>query len=123
MIITTKKHKAIVAELLKTEPAEVAQLKAELQQARDLKEILEKMALASNTHGTLLSSGCFNTITGGLNFPDNIPQYVDDFYGGKVIRQEATKVIHISRDGDVTTGMTKRQPDEHFTYILDRQEP
>jgi len=120
-MISDKEHKSqldVLHELYRERIRKMEdQHRTELQQARDLKELLGKF-------GSKLSMFDSNfSISGSMNFPDDIPQYVDDFFGGKVIKQEATKVIFISRKGEVQTGLTKRKPDEHFPYLLQREAP
>lgn len=52
---------------------------------------------------------------------DNVLQYVDDILGGKVIKQEANKVIVIAKDGTVKTGPTKSNNDKGYSYKLVRE--
>lgn len=47
--------------------------------------------------------------------------YTDDILGGKVIKQEGTKCLIISKDGDVKTGLTKSKPDKGYKYKLVRE--
>jgi hypothetical protein len=48
-------------------------------------------------------------------------QYVDDILGGKVIKQDGTKCLVISKDGEVKTGLTKQKPDKNYNYKLVRE--
>jgi len=121
-MITDKTYKQQIEALHETYRIRIEKMEErhrdELKQARDLKELLGKFASGIMVSGAGLT---WNSISGGLTLTDDIPQYVDDFFGGKVIKQEATKVIHISREGKVTEGLTKRRPDEHFPYLLQRE--
>lgn len=123
-MITDKAHRQQIEAIHETYRARIEKMeerhRAELQQARDLKELLGKFASGLTITGAGIN---WDDIRGGLTLSDDAAQYVDDFFGGKVIKQEATKVIHISLSGEVTEGLTKRPPDEHFTYLLSRVTP
>lgn len=122
MFITKKKHAAVVAGL----NAEIVRLGTLLTDQREVKDLmhsstartdrlLERLVDKAASFSTLLN------ISGELVMPDNIPVYVDDHFGGRVIRQEGTLVIEIERDGTLKTGLTKRPADPGFTYILNRK--
>lgn len=98
---------------------EIDKLVSELRAARDLKEILNKFSgLTINGNGFSITGGSWNT---DLVLPDNVAQYVDDYFGGKVIKQEAIKVIEINKDGEIKTGLTKQKPDKGYSYKLVRK--
>ncbi len=128
MFITKKKHKKIVAELdryievgQKKHIEIVAELKKELEEAKNLKLILEKLY---PLYGFVNGSDCvFVNGSGGysLNFPDTVLQYTDDILGGKVIKQEGTKCLVISKEGNVKTGLTKHKADKEYSYKLVRE--
>jgi hypothetical protein len=125
MFITKKKHKAIVAGL----NAEIAKLTALLTDQSEVKTLMRR---SNDSTDRLLERLVEKTVAGslfvssaGMNFrgselilSDNVPVYVDDYFGGKVIKQEATKVIEISKDGDIKTGLTKRAADDGYGYVL-----
>jgi hypothetical protein len=102
--------------------SQVVTLKKELAEAKDLKAILEKLyplnEFVSNCKSVLGSS-----VRGGyeLSLPDNVLVYVDDILGGKVIKQEGTKALIISKNGEVKTGLTKQKPDKGYSYKLVRE--
>lgn len=130
MLITKKKHDEIVAALkaeLETQKEWTQEMKRQRDCAMQLGEVLQKL-----TGKVELSCKAFSGIhisggslaceaINGIQIGENLAQYVDDFFGGKVIKQEATKVIQISKDGEVSTGLTRQKPDDGFTYILRRQ--
>ena len=123
MFITKKKHTALVAALheqIQESKETVAQLREQLRQARNLDAILNKLG----TFYTDANSVLRFSASGGATFtlPESVAQYVPDFFGGIVLKQEATKVIEISPDGDVKTGLTKRAPDDGFSHILVRRQ-
>jgi len=62
--------------------------------------------------------GWFNFANGGLSLPDNVAEYVDDYYGGKVIKQEATKVVILDENGNATYSQTKRKPKKGKKFIV-----
>ena len=49
---------------------------------------------------------------------DSVAQYVDDYFGGKVIKQEATKLIVIDEKGKATYHHTKKRPNKGKVYKL-----
>lgn len=122
-MITTKKHNKIISELKEEYAKKHAQLTQELKEAKDLKEILQKMSsltINGNTWG--VTGGSWNISTAKLELNDTIAQYVDDYFGGKVIKQEATKVIEITSDGKMVDGYTKQKPDDGYKYKLIRKD-
>jgi hypothetical protein len=113
---TNKQHKEIVDRITKEYEAEIKYLRLELEQARNLKAILEKLyPIASSNEFR------FNDISGELILPDRFAEYVEDLCGGKVIKQEANKVIKISKEGIVRVGMTKQKVDKGYSYKLIRE--
>ena len=119
MFITKKRHDRIVAELrasLKNSEDLVEEMRKQRDAAQELQGVLEKLADKAQNFVTFASNSLnFNS---ELILPDNVPVYVDDHFGGKVIKQEATKVIEISADGDIKTGLTKRKADDGYGYVL-----
>ena len=119
MFITKKRHDRIVAELrasLKNSEDLVEEMRKQRDAAQELQGVLEKLADRAQNFVTFASNSLnFNS---ELILPDNVPVYVDDHFGGKVIKQEATKVIEISADGDIKTGLTKRKADDGYGYVL-----
>ena len=95
---------------------DIQNLKKELDEAKSLKLILEKLYPLYSTTFTA-------NMTGGLdlNLPADVPRYVPDLFGGKVIKQEATKAILIGKEGEVQQGLTKSEPDKGYTYKLIRE--
>lgn len=111
-MITTRRHNQIVTALEDRH-------RLELREARDLKTILQKMTGMSINGDTFATVGGMWSITNRL--PDDVAQYIDDYFGGKVIKQEATKVIVIEKSGEVKTGLTKQPADKGFSYKLVRK--
>lgn len=95
----------------------IVDLKEALSNARDLKAILEKLSPLFSISGmfTIGDASC------ELKLPDNVPVYVLDYFGGKVIRQEATKVVVLDKSGNVKTTWTKKKADKGFSYLLVRE--
>ena len=123
MLITKKKHAAVVAGL----NAEIVRLGTLLTDQREVKDLmrsstartdllLERLVDKAASFSTF-AAGSLN-ISGELILPDNVPVYVDDHFGGKVLKQEATKVIEISAEGVIKTGLTKRKADDGYGYVL-----
>jgi len=121
MFITKKLHNKIVADL----KAELKNANERLEETRKQRDAAQKLAgvldkLADKAAGwTEFSNGSVNFVH-KLILPDNVPVYVDDHFGGKVIKQEVTKVIEISAEGVIKTGLTKRTADDGTSYVLVR---
>lgn len=98
-----------------------AELEEELAKAKDLKDILNQLAQRDNKIQFTTPSGLFTDSCGGVGIDDSVAVYVDDFFGGKVIKQEATPVIRISKGGNIERGYTKQKPDKSYTYRLIRE--
>lgn len=93
-------------------------LEKELEEAKNLKSILEKMSgLTINGVDWCLSNGGWVT----TNFPDTVLQYTEDILGGKVIKQEGNKCLVVDKDGNVKTGLTKQKADKGYSYKLVRE--
>jgi len=134
MFITKKKHKAIVADLEAEIKNAVADFTAEIKNANDRLEEMRKQRDAAQKLAGVLDkladkSASFSTFAASslnwkseLQLPDNVPVYVDDHFGGKVIKQEVTKVIEISAEGVIKTGLTKRTADDCYVLVRNRRE-
>ena len=119
MFITKKRHDRIVADLkasLKNSEDWMEEMRKQRDAAQNLQGVLGKLADKAQNFATF-SSGSLN-FKSELILPDNVPVYVDDHFGGKVIKQEATKVIEIAPNGDIKTGLTKRTADDGYGYVL-----
>ena len=96
MIISKKKHLKIVEDL-----------KEKLKKAEDLKglltEIINKTGLPDKKDGKTILMSSDGIIAwdcaSEFDFGDKVPVYKDDIYGGKVIKQEATKVVKLDKEG------------------------
>src|SRR5574343_7023 len=98
-----------------------SKLEKELEEAKNLKEILEKMSsMTINGQGFAVSGGAWS-IASEFNLPDDVLRYVDDILGGKVIKQEGTKCLVIDKDGNVKTGLTKQKSEKGYSYKLVRE--
>lgn len=124
MFITTKKHNQIIEDkdeiandIINNYRSKILKLEKELEDARDLKSILDKFS-SLTINGSILSS-VDSTIR--WEFPDTVLQYTDDILGGKVIKQEGTKCILIDKDGNVKIGLTKQKSDKGYSYKLVRE--
>lgn len=102
---------------------EIADLRRKNEYAMSLKEILMGVQEWQDTHNCTIKAGngvMMNYVDGQayINLGDNVPVYVDDLFGGKVIKQEATKAIIIYDNGQVVEGVTKEAPDKGRKYKL-----
>lgn len=111
MFITKKNHNKIVCELKE----KIACLEKQVELKAILERLLDKVSFTTDNN-LRFSDGNLS-----LLLPDNVAQYEDDFFGGKVIKQEATKVIKILKDGSIETGITRKSPDKGYPYKLVRE--
>lgn len=120
MFITKKKHDAIVKDLLTRVDMykQYDEMRKDNQKNNNiLIEILEKLANKSN----LYADASMSYVTGTdimAHLDDSVPRYVEDYFGGKVIKQEATPVTILDSKGKATYGLTKMPPDKNREYKL-----
>lgn len=114
-ILSNKQYNDLIYKIETLENEKNSLIK-ELDSARDLKAIVEKLYQLTFTSNNVISF----TSTGTFTLSDNIPQYVDDYFGGRVIKQEATKVVVLEKDGAMHTHYTKQKPDKGYNYKLIR---
>lgn len=115
MFISRKEHERIVAE----KDREISSLKDGVKLSLVLQRLVEKTEKQEKDWTTF----CDATTTlkwGALeeSLSDAIPRYVDDYYGGKVIKQEATKVVILDDNGDATYAVTRKAADRGRKYLL-----
>lgn len=116
MFITTKKHEAIVRDLKE----DLKYLEIELTEARDLKKVLATLAADRKSYLTSDNLSCISASASGyeLTLPATVPVYVEDYFGGKVIKQEATPVTILDAKGKATYSQTAKKPKKGMNYIL-----
>jgi predicted transcriptional regulator len=134
-LLTNKRYQEMVTTVYE-KINEVIELKEELSEARELKNVLEILANKTGipaprySTDTLVATGDYvNSFTwssivdikDNFKLPDNVLVYKDDILGGKVIKQEGTKCIVIDKEGNVRYGLTKQKVDKGFTYKLVRE--
>lgn len=113
--ITKYRHNKIVEEC----QGAIKDLQASLNRRNDIVKILDRLTnkdtspFLSVEQGYVTSSG----VMGALD--DTVPRYVDDYYGGKVIKQEATPVTILDENGKATYALTAKQPLKGKKYILE----
>jgi len=117
--------------LLQVENVELRQkieeLSNKLEKAEDLKAIL--LSFKEQQDNFIVSAGSgitlfdlHSSIQSEINtwaLDKNVAVYVDDLFGGKVIKQEAHKAILIKANGTVLEGLTKEPKTKVFSYTLD----
>jgi len=113
-ILTNKQYKDLIDKVAPNKYSlsykqQVGNLTKELENAKDLRKILETIG-GININGITLA-GC------GGSFKIS----VDDILGGKVIKQEGIKCLVIDKNGNVKTGLTKQKRDDKYTYKLVRE--
>lgn len=108
----------------------IGDLEQELLEARNMKELLEKIVertgvpVPEYAGNYVITSGLTGITMSNITscFTDDIAQYVDDYFGGKVIKQEATPVTILDENGKATYGVTKKLPRKGEKYILVKDE-
>jgi hypothetical protein len=93
-------------------------LREQLSQARNLKAILENLYPLHHVFGSVVVHGS-NGIS--LNLPADVARIMPDHFGGNVIKQDATKVVVLDKNGNAKTAYTKKQADKGFSYLLVRE--
>lgn len=96
------------------------QLKSEVTRLTDKLEIFEKVKEVEDSVFALTGTIGASISDGQINFPDDVLVYVDDYYGGKVIKQEATDLTVLDASGKATYHKTKQAPDKGYKYRLER---
>ena len=117
-MITNKTHKRILEENVKYYKAEIKDLEERLKKAENLELILQKLYPLTTFNDCISFTDSGGYMKGELILPDSVLQYVDDLFGGKVIKQEGIKAIKIEKDGTIKTGLTKQKADENRVYKL-----
>ena len=117
-----KKECDIRNTIIRNKIVEINDLKERLSKAETLERVLDKIWATVECHSITLN-GKFTDV-GSLNI-DKINGgepaiYVDDVFGGKVIKQEATKLIIIRDEGTIIEGYTKEKPDNGYKYKVIR---
>lgn len=100
---------------------ELKEAENELKEAKDLKNILEILGKNSVAGNYIFSANFATGVDNMVELSDSVAVYVDDYFGGKVIKQEATKLVVLDESGNATYYMTKQKPDKNFQYKLLRK--
>lgn len=110
------------AGVIKGRDNEIAFLRKEVETLKteaSLKRFLERQdATISHLSGIVFSS---NDGSVELSLPDDVLRYVPDFFGGQVVKQEATRVVKLDKSGNATYHFTKKEPNKGFSYLLVRE--
>ena len=113
--ITKYRHNKIVEryeELLK-------QYKEQINRKDKMEEIMDKLTDKVSICESSLSVSTRITAKELMSaLPDTVPVYVEDYFGGKVIKQEATPVTILDKNGKATYGLTARKAEKNKLYIL-----
>ena len=93
----------------------IKDLQERLKKAENLESVLSKFS-------SIFGDGDlkFSYSMGTINLGDDVLVYVDDLFGGKVIKQEGIPAIKIETNGVVRTGITKQKADKGYSYKLVR---
>ena len=111
--ITKYRHNKIVAEYSK----HITDLKEALNRKDLLIAIVEKLTDKVNNFGVTRDLEAVSASI-ARKLDDSVAVYVDDYFGGKVIKQEATPVTILDIHGKATYGLTAQKADKGKNYIL-----
>ena len=93
-----------------------------LEEALNRKENFEKIMdkLTDKTNSLTSQSGQWVVSSSGVmaSLDESVPRYVEDYFGGKVIKQEATNVTILDPKGKATYGLTAKPADKGKNYLL-----
>jgi len=113
---------------VKQKDEKIENLKAQLAQATDFKMHLRTLIELSDalvkTRNDYLTKGYLDNViswasgSAQIKLSDDVAVYVDDYFGGRVIKQEATSVTILDKKGKATYGLTARKADKGKDYIL-----
>lgn len=125
MWISKKEYESLYCSMVKAEQLEKEN--AYLKEKTDLVKLLERFERKDESLDTGKFSITGGSISGsvsimGVDFDKDVAVYIDDYFGGKVIKQESIKVIAIDKDGNVTYGRTDRKnkkKDFQRDYIIE----
>lgn len=112
--ITKYRHNKI----MKQYQEHIDDLKKALWGRDKLNEICDKLADKTiNLEGSMTGyASCGIDVMDSLD--DTVPRYVDDYFGGKVIRQESTPVTILDKHGIATYAVTAVDTKKGEKYIL-----
>lgn len=111
MFVTKKKYQRALEK--------IEHLEHSLAEAQNLKFVFEKITDKVSENSDFISVvGSWATSAGDLILPDDVPRYVEDYFGGKVIKQEATPVTILDKNGKATYSQTAQKPDKDKRYKL-----
>jgi len=111
--ITKYRHNKIVEQY----EERINDLKEALYRKDTLIKVVDKLADKANLFG----DASMSYVSGSdimAHLDDSVPRYVEDYFGGKVIKQEATPVTILDEKGKATYGLTKQAPDKGKDYKL-----
>ncbi len=118
MFITRKEHDRIVAE----KDREIECLRRDNKLGYLLESFEKRLdtCTADMSNCIQFANAHFGNAT--LTLPDEYPVYVPDHFGGKVIKQESTKVVILDEEGNATYAVTgKHSADKGYKYLLVRK--
>ncbi len=110
--MTKYKHNKIVEEYR----GAIKDLREALWRKEKIEEICDK--LADKTEDLSSQMGHYASMDIMDSLDDTVPRYVEDYFGGKVIKQEATPVTILDANGKATYGLTAKKPEKGKTWIL-----
>lgn len=113
--ITKRKHNDIVEQYRKA----IENLNEALNRKEKFEEICDKLADKVNNTTARMDgyASCSTDIMDNLD--DSVPRYVDDYFGGKVIKQESTPVTILDENGKATYAVTAKKAKGENQYILE----
>jgi hypothetical protein len=115
--ITKYKHNKITEAYQR----QIDDLREALNRKESFEKIMDKVVDKTNSL-TVDFASCVGTADLMMHLDDSVPRYVEDYFGGKVIKQEATKVTILDENGKATYALTKKPADKGKKFLLVRED-
>ena len=113
--ITKRKHNDIVEQYRTA----IENLNEALNRKEKFEDICDKLADKTNDLAYAMDGNICSSSSVMDRLDDSVPRYVDDYFGGKVIRQESTPVTILDEKGKATYAVTAQKPKSKQMYILE----
>lgn len=101
----------------------IEHLEKSLAEAQNLKFVFETLTDVTRNNSDFISSldGTLSASSVMDSLDDSVAIYVDDYYGGKVIKQEATPLTVLDKNGKATYHYTAKPPKKGHKYRYEMQ--
>ena len=122
MIVSRKTHLRALKDkdnIILSQERRIEQLENEQTLTSFLEAVSERLRLGDKDAGEICFMDGNNFVD--MSLSDDVAVYVPDYFGGKVIKQEATKLVELDEEGNTTYHLTAQKPDKGHSYKLIRK--